>query len=133
MGSTACCNSISLPVSSHVPTGNDGKPVPLRGTIGYSLFGVNIYGAMENGFALGFACSNGKGSCPAGLDVDTCYYKLVKECGFANVKRTLLPDVCGGHVSFLKNRFLSFVSNLRLLRMKGKSIPCEFFSCLSII
>ena len=95
---SACCTQISLPVAAYV--NNDAVvAAPLRGAAGYSLYGVQIYGPMENGFTLGQACSNSKGTCDPGWDVTTCSLVLEQQCGTAYVKYTMLLDDCGGHAS----------------------------------
>ena len=52
---------------------------------------------FEAGFTLGQACDNGKGTCPAGLDVPMCEKALEVMCGKSNVKVGMLMDSCGGH------------------------------------
>jgi len=95
---SACCTQISLPVAAYV--NNDAVvATPLRSAVGYSLYGVQIYGPMENGFTLGQACSNGKGTCDPGWDVTTCSLVLERLCGTADVVYTMLLDDCGGHAS----------------------------------
>jgi hypothetical protein len=70
---------------------------PLRGRVGLSLHGVNIYGPMEAGFSAGQACTRGYGSCDGGVDLNTCENELEQECGTANVDYGMLLDECGGH------------------------------------
>jgi hypothetical protein len=57
---------------------------------------------LEMGFILGFACTNGLGTCTAGMDIETCAQMLTYQCGgSANVKWSVLPtDIsCGGHAT----------------------------------
>ena len=58
---------------------------PLRGTIGISHDGVNQ------------ACTKGKGTCAAGLDLQMREKKLESDGGAANVNAGMLMDSCGGH------------------------------------
>jgi len=44
------CLAVSLPASGYVSDAPLAQP--LRGQIGYSVYGVSIYGNMENGFTL---------------------------------------------------------------------------------
>ena len=94
---SACCTQLNLPVASYVSS--SVLAAPLRSAIGYSLFGVQIYGPMENGFVLGQACTNSKGVCAAGYDVITCGAALEQQCGTAYMSWGVLPDDCGGHAS----------------------------------
>lgn len=92
----ASCIKQEIPSSTFAKGPN---ATPLRGPIGFSLSGgVNIYGPYEAGFYLGQACTNGKGSCAAGLDVAICDAELTYECGKENL-RNMLMDSCGGHAS----------------------------------
>lgn len=95
-GASAVCVQQTLPAPSYT-TGPSAAP--LRGVVGYSMYGVNIYGPLEAGFTAGQACTNGLGTCSGGLDLATCEAKLTKDCGAANVKSTMLLDVCGGHAN----------------------------------
>jgi hypothetical protein len=92
-GSTPCCMTVTLPVNTYVSATN-AVATPLRNEVGFSLFGVKMFGPMEAGFSKGQACSNSLGSCDAGMDVTTCRAKLVKECGKTNVTEAMLPDDC---------------------------------------
>lgn len=59
------------------PAYTSGFPLatPLVGTIGVTVHsGVKVYGPLEMGFTVGQACSNNKGSCPAGMDLEICEY-----------------------------------------------------------
>jgi len=75
----------------------------LRGPVGYTKFGVNIYGPEEAGFGNGFfqpkPCSDGSGSCPSGMDVPTCEASLDEICAETDstVVYSLMLDSCGGH------------------------------------
>lgn len=69
---------------------------PLRGAVGYSLWGVNIYGPMDAGFSSGQVCT---GTCVAGTDLTICGASLEYQCGTANVNKAMLLDDCGGHAS----------------------------------
>jgi hypothetical protein len=52
------------------------------------------------GFSLGFACTNGLGTCSAGMDIDTCAQMLIEQCGgYDYVKWSVLPSACGGHAT----------------------------------
>ena len=95
---SACCTEINLPVAAYV---NNAAVVasPLLGAIGWSMYGVNIYGPMEAGFTLGQACNNGKGTCSLGWDVGTCRDVLERQCGTGNLSLGVLLDDCGGHAS----------------------------------
>lgn len=97
-GHQASCISQTFPAplySSGLP-----KAAPIRGPIGYSITGgINIFGPFEAGFFTGQACTNGLGSCDAGVDLTACDSKLHFECGGANVKHGMLLDDCGGHAN----------------------------------
>ena len=95
VGHTASCVQQTFPAPAY--TGTGPFAAPLRGPVAYSLYGVYIYGPFEAGFALGQACTNGKGSCDAGLDVNVCGKKLEYDCGSASLSRGMLMDSCGGH------------------------------------
>jgi len=76
------------------------RVLPTRGVAGFTISGgSDIYGPMENGFDLGFACTNGLGTCPSGMDVPTCQAKLKHECGVDNFKYQVFGDDCGGHAT----------------------------------
>jgi len=92
----ASCVSITLP-SKTGPTA-----APLRGPVGWTLYGVNIFGPEEAGFGTGFfpkPCKDGSGSCPAGMDVPTCEASLDYTCSLTGSKpvHELMLDTCGGH------------------------------------
>jgi hypothetical protein len=74
---------------------------PLRGRVGLSVFGVNIYGPEEAGFGqqgTPAPCTDGSGECPAGMDVPTCEDSLDVTCGSSSkVQHSLMLDTCGGH------------------------------------
>lgn len=75
---------------------------PLRGPVGYTKFGVNIYGPEEAGFGIGRnpkPCSDGSGTCPAGMDVPTCESSLDEICASTGSTpiHQLMLDSCGGH------------------------------------
>jgi hypothetical protein len=75
---------------------------PLRGPVGFTKFGVNIYGPEEAGFGIGRnpkPCSDGSGTCPAGMDVPTCESSLDEICGSTGSTpvHELMLDSCGGH------------------------------------
>eukprot|EP00660_Eupelagonema_oceanica_P001440 gene1440-6546_t len=106
-----------------IPAYTGPTAAPLRGRVGLSVYGVNIYGPMEAGFGIGNApkpCTNGSGSCPAGVDVPTCESSLPcvwltfpppatcwngadvvlvdVTCGSSEkVQHSLMLDSCGGH------------------------------------
>jgi len=90
---TATCYSQPIPQYTTFP-----HLLPTRGVAGFTISGgSDIYGPMEAGFALGFACTNGKGTCDAGMDVVTCAAKLQQDCGVANFEYQKFGDDCGGH------------------------------------
>ncbi|CAG9462396.1 unnamed protein product [Pedinophyceae sp. YPF-701] len=98
---SASCQTHQIPDPSFA---NGASGAPLLGVVGYSYVsattgGMPIYGPFEAGFSEGQACTNGRGSCPAGMDVPTCEAKLVHECGQSNVAQGMLPDSCGAHAS----------------------------------
>jgi len=84
-----------------LPAVEGPAPAPLRGTIGLTVFGVNIYGPEEAGFGgRGFPapCTDGSGECPSGMDVPTCEDSLQLQCGGSSkVQHSLMLDTCGGH------------------------------------
>jgi len=95
---TAYCVSQDFPAPAY-ETGPNAAP--LRGRVGLSLSGVNIYGPEEAGFGVGAAmdpCEDNTGECYAGLDVPTCESSLDITCGnTTNVKHEIMLDSCGGH------------------------------------
>jgi len=96
---SAACYSQPIPAQGYTDM-IFPKAVPLRGTAGFTISGgSDIYGSMENGFTLGQACTNQKGSCPAGCDVPTCEAKLKQECGLSNFNEFMFGDDCGGHAT----------------------------------
>jgi len=93
---SARCISVTFP--SH--TGP--ALAPLRGPVGYTKYGVNIFGPEEAGFGTGNfpkPCKDGSGTCPAGMDVPTCEANLEYVCGETGSKpvHELMLDSCGGH------------------------------------
>lgn len=95
------CVTQTFPDPAYVPSkiSTFGSPLPMtspRSRIGLSLTGVNIYGAIEEGFALGQGCSNAYGTCVDGMNVQECQFTLEKACGSANVKAWNVTDTCGG-------------------------------------
>lgn len=50
---------------------------------------------LEQGFTTGQACTNGLGSCSAGLDLTACDSKLEYECGTAGKAAGMLLSDCG--------------------------------------
>ena len=68
---------------------------PLRGPLGLSLYGVNVYGLFEAGFTEGQVCD--KGSCDAGVDVQNCDAQMRYQCEDldpANFAAGMLLDTC---------------------------------------
>jgi hypothetical protein len=92
---SASCTTQSLPAVT------GPAQAPLRGRIGLSRAGVNIYGPEEAGFGIGFTpkpCTDGTGTCPGGMDVPTCEDSLEITCGDSSkVEHGLMLDTCGGH------------------------------------
>lgn len=73
----------------------------IRGAVGYTRYGVNIYGPMEAGFGGNFPkpCMDDTGMCMGGTDVPTCEASLEDICAASNstVSYYLMLDSCGGH------------------------------------
>jgi hypothetical protein len=92
---TAQCEEQSFPAYE------GPSAAPLRGRVGLSIHGVNIYGPEEAGFGTGrqpSPCTDGSGECPAGMDVPTCEDSLTVTCGDSSkVEHGLMLDTCGGH------------------------------------
>lgn len=88
-------------VSQTFPSHTGPSAAPLRGRIGLTRAGVNIYGPEEAGFGIGRTpkpCTDGTGTCPPGLDVPTCEDSLTTTCGGSDkVQHGLMLDTCGGH------------------------------------
>jgi len=89
------------PAYSEGPNG-----APLRGRVGLSMNGVNIYGPEEAGFGFGSnpsPCSDGSGTCYAGVDVPTCEASLEITCdaegNASKIVHSLMLDTCGGHAT----------------------------------
>jgi hypothetical protein len=96
---TASCVSQTFPATGYETGPNSA---PLRGRVGLSVYGVNIYGPEEAGFGNGnnpSPCDDGSGECYAGLDVPTCESSLDITCAESNssVVHSLMLDTCGGH------------------------------------
>jgi hypothetical protein len=96
---SACCMNINLPVSAY-SVNQLPKAAPLRGVLGYTVYGANIYGPMEAGFTMGQACTNSKGILDGGVDLGLGLASLEYQCGTAGVKSTMLLDMCGGHAGY---------------------------------
>jgi hypothetical protein len=96
---TACCVNVNLPVSTYAAA-NLPKAAPLRGVLGYTVYGANIYGPMEAGFTMGQACTNSKGILDGGVDLGLGYASLEYQCGTAGIKTNMLLDLCGGHAGY---------------------------------
>lgn len=96
---TARCTEQTFPAPDYASDGPKGAP--LRGRVGMTLSGVNIYGPEEAGFGVGSnpkPCHDGSGKCWAGVDVPTCETSLDLTCnGTDNVNHGLMLDTCGGH------------------------------------
>lgn len=59
---------------------NPPAALSIAGRIGLAIrSGENLYGGLEQGFALGFACTNSLGTCTKGADVSTCAAQLEYE------------------------------------------------------
>eukprot|EP01060_Flectonema_neradi_P005438 TRINITY_DN1362_c0_g1_i7.p1 TRINITY_DN1362_c0_g1~~TRINITY_DN1362_c0_g1_i7.p1 ORF type:complete len:404 (+),score=60.71 TRINITY_DN1362_c0_g1_i7:1062-2273(+) len=68
----------------------------VRGRIGLTMNGVNIYGPLEAGFE--DSCANVEGGhCVPGLDVVTCEKSLIHICGGEDQVTPQFLDACGGH------------------------------------
>eukprot|EP01134_Creolimax_fragrantissima_P008633 CFRG8633T1 len=87
---TSSCQQITFPDMNY----EGPVAAPLRGRIGLSMYGVNIYGPMEAGFQEGFVCDGG--SCEGGVDVPMCAASLDAQCS-GDINEGLLLDPCGGH------------------------------------
>lgn len=92
----ASCITVTFPSQS------GPAAAPLRGPVGYTVTGVNIYGPEEAGFGTGRfpkPCKDGSGTCPAGMDVPTCETKLDFDCAQSGSTpvHELMLDTCGGH------------------------------------
>jgi len=111
-GDTVLCviHHMSLTTDVHVavciehtfPSATGPSASPLRGPVGYTRFGVNIYGPNEAGFGgQGFPapCEDGSGTCAGGIDVPTCEESLKDICAEtgSTVVYSLMLDTCGGH------------------------------------
>jgi hypothetical protein len=92
---TPCCASLDFPKAAY--SGAAAKAAPLRGAVGYTLWGENIYGPMDAGFTNGQVCS--PGLCTAGTDLDMCSSWLEYQCGTAAVNTKMFLDDCGAHAS----------------------------------
>eukprot|EP01060_Flectonema_neradi_P005436 TRINITY_DN1362_c0_g1_i5.p1 TRINITY_DN1362_c0_g1~~TRINITY_DN1362_c0_g1_i5.p1 ORF type:complete len:447 (+),score=92.87 TRINITY_DN1362_c0_g1_i5:56-1396(+) len=68
----------------------------VRGRIGLTMNGVNIYGPLEAGFEDSCVSTPG-GHCVGGLDVVTCENSLIHICGGADQVAAAFLDSCGGH------------------------------------
>lgn len=87
------CVQQTLPAVTTTPVAS-----ALRGAVGYTIYGVNIYGPYEAGFQAGFVCTNG--TCDGGIDVPTCRSKLARDCGgVSQLKEEMLHDDCAGHAT----------------------------------
>jgi hypothetical protein len=98
VGHKHLANCIEVTFPSH----SGPSQAPLRGPVGYTTKGVNIYGPEEAGFGIGMApkpCDDGSGTCPAGMDVPTCEASLDYTCGLTGSTpvHSLMLDTCGGH------------------------------------
>ena len=98
---SANCVNQTVPAPQYDP--KDGPHgAQLRGRVGLTLAGVNIYGPEEAGFGFGpnpMPCTDGTGSCYAGVDVPTCESALDIMCSATGSKvvHELMLDSCGGH------------------------------------
>ena len=96
---TARCTEQTFPAPDY--ESNPPHAAPLRGRVGMTLNGVNIYGPEEAGFGVGMnpkPCTDGSGKCWAGVDVPTCEFSLDITCnGTDKVEHGLMLDTCGGH------------------------------------
>ncbi|KAH8063008.1 hypothetical protein JL722_2162 [Aureococcus anophagefferens] len=91
---TARCTEQTFPAPDYAS--DPPHAAPLRGRVGMTLNGVNIYGPEEAGFGVGMnpePCADGSGSCWAGVDVPTCEFSLDITCnGTENVNHGLMLD-----------------------------------------
>ena len=98
---SANCVNQTVPAPQYDP--KDGPHgAQLRGRVGLTLSGVNIYGPEEAGFGFGpnpMPCTDGTGYCYAGVDVPTCESALDIMCSATGSKvvHELMLDSCGGH------------------------------------
>ncbi|KAH8047957.1 arogenate dehydratase [Aureococcus anophagefferens] len=98
---SANCVNQTVPAPQYDP--KDGPHgAQLRGRVGMTLAGVNIYGPEEAGFGFGpnpMPCTDGTGYCYAGVDVPTCESALDIMCSATGSKvvHELMLDSCGGH------------------------------------
>jgi len=96
---TGSCTTQTFPDTAFAG-GNKGAP--LLGAVGYSLKGVNIYGALDAGFTDGQICAttDGANDCTAGTDLHTCIQEANAQCaGTAVMNEGKFLDDCGGHAS----------------------------------
>ena len=71
--------------------------LPLRGRIGLTTSGVNIYGSFDAGFMDGQVCDGG--FCERGTDVPLCEESMEYLCGQSDstINYEMLLDSCNGH------------------------------------
>ena len=98
-GTSPTCTTVTFPITTATPTA-----ASLRGNVGYTISGTNIYGCMDNGFTAGQACSTQQGTCDAGTDVGVCVKQMQLQCG-TSFTTTMGLDVCGGHASPYHHHF----------------------------
>ncbi|KAH8052308.1 arogenate dehydratase [Aureococcus anophagefferens] len=105
---SANCVNQTVPAPQYDP--KDGPHgAQLRGRVGMTLAGVNIYGPEEAGFGFGpnpMPCTDGTGYCYAGVDVPTCESALDIMCSATGSKvvHELMLDSCGGHAPLTTTR-----------------------------
>ena len=69
----------------------------LRGAVGWSVQGENVYGPFDAGFMYGMLCDNGQ--CPPGSDVEFCGFDIERQCGSDGFRSEMLLSDCGGHAT----------------------------------
>lgn len=108
-GATGTCSQIYFPAPAYSMVTSSGVAAPITGVVAYTLSGMNIYNALENGFSAGVGptiCSTSNYACAAGTDVTTCIGELYSTCGAAQktavdtaIATSIFGDTCSGHAS----------------------------------
>ena len=92
---SSSCRNQTIPAPDYA--GAEADAVPLRGRIGLSIAGVNIYGSFDAGFQSGQVCDDGY--CEGGTDVPICEESMAYLCDQAGstINYEMLLDSCNGH------------------------------------